>query len=130
MRGVEFRRNAFQVTPDMVAAVLEVAPHVPARLVQEDLRETGSINRTIENIFEGRLIVPEEPDFPEHRPLSPARGGATPFTRMDAPTSINEEIERLESTLLVAPTGFASSASERQKLLDERKKALQQKSRL
>ncbi|CAI4035385.1 hypothetical protein SMKI_13G0330 [Saccharomyces mikatae IFO 1815] len=43
------------VNNDMVEIVMTMAPHVPQGKVVQDLRNTGSIERTMENIFAGKL---------------------------------------------------------------------------
>ncbi|CAI4047554.1 hypothetical protein SKDZ_13G0360 [Saccharomyces kudriavzevii ZP591] len=43
------------VNNDMVEIVMTMAPHVPQQKVVQDLRSTGSIERTMENIFAGKL---------------------------------------------------------------------------
>ncbi|QHS75188.1 Cue4p [Saccharomyces paradoxus] len=43
------------VNDDMVEIVMMMAPHVPQEKVVQDLRNTGSIERTMENIFAGKL---------------------------------------------------------------------------
>ncbi|WBF14746.1 hypothetical protein N7582_004217 [Saccharomyces uvarum] len=43
------------VNKDMVEIVMTMAPHVGQQKVVRDLRATGSIERTMENIFAGKL---------------------------------------------------------------------------
>ncbi|AHY76367.1 AQG_2a_G0039980.mRNA.1.CDS.1 [Saccharomyces cerevisiae] len=43
------------VNSDMVEIVMTMAPHVPQEKVVQDLRNTGSIEHTMENIFAGKL---------------------------------------------------------------------------
>ncbi|QID87052.1 hypothetical protein GRS66_009708 [Saccharomyces pastorianus] len=43
------------VNKDMVEIVMTMAPHVQQQKVVQDLRATGSIERTMENIFAGKL---------------------------------------------------------------------------
>lgn len=136
-RGIE--AHPFQVTPDMIAAVREVAPHVPEHIIAADLAATGSANLTISNIFEGRIDIPEPVPEPQHNHAPPAE----PIRRTNSPSisslssfentdlgSLTEEIEKLERSLLPVPSGFASSASERHNLLEQRKEAMKQQSRL
>ena len=117
----------------------EVAPHIPLHVIRADLERTGSVNLTIENIFEGRLVAPpahvemamNEPPAPAHHnvPRSPSQPPRVSPPRTDQ-QAIQEEIEQIESSLLEVPSGFGSSPSERQRMLELRKQAMQQRGRL
>merc|ERR1711879_999874 len=74
-------------------------------------------------IPEGAPVVPQ--DSAVRRSLSMSSD-----VEVDDVHSLSEEILRLESSLVDIPSGYGSSASERQKRLETRKKALQQQSRL
>eukprot|EP00339_Tiarina_fusa_P011527 CAMPEP_0117075926 /NCGR_PEP_ID=MMETSP0472-20121206/53534_1 /TAXON_ID=693140 ORGANISM="Tiarina fusus, Strain LIS" /NCGR_SAMPLE_ID=MMETSP0472 /ASSEMBLY_ACC=CAM_ASM_000603 /LENGTH=256 /DNA_ID=CAMNT_0004801639 /DNA_START=728 /DNA_END=1496 /DNA_ORIENTATION=- len=132
---VEIRRN-FNVTQQMVDSVREIAPQVPDEIIRQDLAITGSVNMTVANIFEGRVQIPEPADIPEGAPVVPQDSAVRRSLSMSSDVevddvhSLSEEILRLESSLVDIPSGYGSSASERQKRLETRKKALQQQSRL
>jgi len=131
---VEIRTRPFEVTQQMVDAVQEVVPDVPADTIRQDLAITGSVNFTVSNIIEGRIQIPPE-DNAQVNPIPHASrqrempAGEKPVQIDDAHT-LSEEIMKLESSLLPVPSGYGSSASERQKMLAARKKALQQQSKL
>merc|ERR1712137_1317869 len=135
---VEFRRMAFPVTPEMILTVQEVAPHIPLQLIRADLERTGSVNLTIENIFEGRLVVPEgrnqmpmgEPPPPAHHHAPRGNSSSARTSPVHSDQAIQDEIEQIEATLLDVPSGFGSSPSERQRTLELRKQAMQQRGRL
>lgn len=42
----------------LLAQVQAMFPHVPAHVLRADLRASGSLERTIDNILEGRVSVP------------------------------------------------------------------------
>ncbi|KAI9207661.1 uncharacterized protein BJ171DRAFT_493330 [Polychytrium aggregatum] len=52
----------YRVTPDKVEAVLSMFPHFPRQVVEADLGQTGSVERTIENILSNRLVAPPPPE--------------------------------------------------------------------
>lgn len=110
----------------------EIAPQVPADVIRQDLEMTGSVNLTITNIFEGRVQIPEpveEDEAPVHQ-ASPTRSFSADRLEEEDIHGLSEEITRLESSMMDVPAGFGSSAADRQKRLEARKKALQQQSRL
>ncbi|EJS42495.1 cue4p [Saccharomyces arboricola H-6] len=43
------------VNNDMVEIVMTMAPHISSQKIMDDLRDTGSIESTMENIFAGKL---------------------------------------------------------------------------
>ena len=110
---------------------------MPIATIRADLERTGSVNLTIENIFEGRLVAPpqEEEYIPEPAPAHEHHHDSHSSPRSSPPTrrgqlTLSEEIEQIESSLVDVPAGFGSSPSERQRMLEQRKQAMQQRGRL
>jgi hypothetical protein len=110
--------------------VQEVAPHIPVEVIRADLLITRSAPRTIDNILEGRIVVPDDVPHVDHHPAPAANPPAVnnpPNLDSLSTVNINSEIENAVSSI---PAGFASTPAEREKNLRARKLALQQQSKL
>eukprot|EP01119_Soliformovum_irregulare_P004348 TRINITY_DN1533_c0_g2_i2.p1 TRINITY_DN1533_c0_g2~~TRINITY_DN1533_c0_g2_i2.p1 ORF type:complete len:660 (-),score=192.88 TRINITY_DN1533_c0_g2_i2:91-2070(-) len=45
---------------EMIRQLQEIVPHVPSHILAADLRITGNVNDTLENVLEGRIEIPPE----------------------------------------------------------------------
>eukprot|EP00012_Vannella_robusta_P010317 CAMPEP_0206207954 /NCGR_PEP_ID=MMETSP0166-20121206/15915_1 /ASSEMBLY_ACC=CAM_ASM_000260 /TAXON_ID=95228 /ORGANISM="Vannella robusta, Strain DIVA3 518/3/11/1/6" /LENGTH=316 /DNA_ID=CAMNT_0053628847 /DNA_START=795 /DNA_END=1740 /DNA_ORIENTATION=+ len=120
-----FRRRQVNVTPDMINAVREIAPHVPEAWIRQDLARTGSTNATVERIFE-RFPPPPEPNEEEGEAAKHS-SSITPDSIDETIENVTEEVQKLEKR---TPTGFRHSSEERENLLRDRKELMKQKGRL
>lgn len=112
-----------------INAVREVAPHVPEAWVVQDLRRTGSPQATLERIFERFPVADHEPERAENQPNHRAVVQEVQLTNSQEDTveSVLAEIKALEEKI---PVGFASTPSEREKLLKDRKELMTKKAKL
>jgi E3 ubiquitin-protein ligase AMFR len=141
-----FVRPGNGVTRNMIRTVQEVAPHIPEQLIERDLARTRSIDLTLENILEGRLVAPEE-QVPPHVPQVvappvqpiPQPQPMIPIPNAMARSEMNADVEtpvvslpvhNFDSELIEPPAGFASSPAERERVLQARKALLKQQARL
>jgi len=57
--AVSTAHAAAQVPADMIRSVQEIFPNVPTNTIALDLLQTGSVALTIDNLVEGRIVIPE-----------------------------------------------------------------------
>lgn len=147
-----FRRRAAPVTPEMINAVREVAPHVSEEWIIRDLQRTGSTNATLERIFEQfpppveeanegerqmARVVPEENQ--EQAQEQEQEQGAPRSVRNQESSSREEESdESLEAQLQrvseeldsLTAAEFSSSSRVREQRLEQRKELMKKRARL
>eukprot|EP00339_Tiarina_fusa_P002114 CAMPEP_0117017284 /NCGR_PEP_ID=MMETSP0472-20121206/13520_1 /TAXON_ID=693140 ORGANISM="Tiarina fusus, Strain LIS" /NCGR_SAMPLE_ID=MMETSP0472 /ASSEMBLY_ACC=CAM_ASM_000603 /LENGTH=312 /DNA_ID=CAMNT_0004721611 /DNA_START=860 /DNA_END=1794 /DNA_ORIENTATION=+ len=127
-----FRRRQTVVTPEMIAAVREVAPHIPEAWIVRDLERTGSPQLTLERVFE-QFPIPEvneeEAAAREIVVASPApiQDRTDRADRIDSVSSVLNEIQKLEESV---QAGFGNSQAEREKVLRDRKELMLKKGKL
>ncbi|KAK3579007.1 hypothetical protein CHS0354_034804 [Potamilus streckersoni] len=133
---------------NMARQVLQVFPHMPLNLVLDDLRETRSVEFTIENILEGRLQAPlpgsllsrngllvEESD--EETPqVTSLITGAAAMSASSSPAELHQNFADDNQTELRRDDGpaqfssrFSKSAIERETMLQERKNSMLEQAR-
>eukprot|EP00163_Fabomonas_tropica_P003781 TRINITY_DN13346_c0_g1_i2.p1 TRINITY_DN13346_c0_g1~~TRINITY_DN13346_c0_g1_i2.p1 ORF type:complete len:545 (+),score=21.08 TRINITY_DN13346_c0_g1_i2:548-2182(+) len=114
---------AYYSTEELVRRVREVVPDIPPDVAAADLAITGSVEATINRIYEGQITW-ERPQ-PEPTPGTPTGSAAVPPAQdgSQASSSPNEPICEP-----VRPY-FASDPLERQRQLELRKRALLEKAR-
>lgn len=112
------------VTRNMIRAVQEVAPHIPEHIIERDLALTRSTDLTLENIFEGRLVAPEE------QPILPGPQVNRPeiLNRSSGGSPVHSSVEP-DSELPEPPAGYAVSSADRERNLQARKLLLKQQAR-
>ncbi|KAL0279648.1 UNVERIFIED_CONTAM: hypothetical protein PYX00_001155 [Menopon gallinae] len=111
----------------MARQVQEVLPHIPLSIVIDDLRITRSVELTIENFLEGRVVV--SPHLYQREMTPPPQ---PTFERVEVSDSINDSITwndsdsvslDSEETVNLAET-FSKLPSERERILQKRKEQL------
>eukprot|EP01114_Cavostelium_apophysatum_P014095 TRINITY_DN3566_c0_g1_i2.p1 TRINITY_DN3566_c0_g1~~TRINITY_DN3566_c0_g1_i2.p1 ORF type:complete len:627 (+),score=161.01 TRINITY_DN3566_c0_g1_i2:232-2112(+) len=127
------------VPQDMIQQVLEVFPHIPAEVIAEDLMRTRSVDLTTENILEGRVIIPPQPQPPQRAPQPPqpepirnvpsaASVSASP-SPSPSPSNSGSVPSNIATSSIDAPAAnfadvFANSSQERQNRFAQRKQAM------
>ncbi|XP_074037010.1 E3 ubiquitin-protein ligase AMFR isoform X2 [Leptinotarsa decemlineata] len=115
----------------MARQVQTLFAHIPLSTIIEDLRVTRSVEMTIENVLDGRLVAPPlfrdlDLDQPSSRPLSLLQTDPEPSTR-DWDQFNTESVESEDSVSL--GSRFSKSSSEREKILHKRKENMIQQAR-
>ncbi|KAL3860029.1 hypothetical protein ACJMK2_010202 [Sinanodonta woodiana] len=133
---------------NMARQVLQVFPHMPLNLVLDDLRETRSVEFTIENILEGRLQAPlpgslmsrngllsEESDEETQQVTSLSTGNAV-ISALASPAESQQNFTDESQSELRRDDGpaqfssrFSKSATERETMLQERKNSMLEQAR-
>jgi hypothetical protein len=109
-------------------------PHIPISTITSDLRVTRSVEITIENVLDGRLVAPAMYREPEVVP-SANRSMSVLQTNCDTETQqqrnwdefSTETVETEDASNL--GSRFSKSSSEREKILHRRKENLIQSAR-
>ncbi|XP_019865622.1 E3 ubiquitin-protein ligase AMFR [Aethina tumida] len=109
----------------MARQVQTLFPHLPLSIIIDDLRVTRSVELTVENVLDGRLVAPTL-----FRELEPYNGQSYSILQNDQPGSsrdwedltTNENIETEDPANL--GSRFSKSSSEREKILQRRKEKL------
>ncbi|XP_044744606.1 E3 ubiquitin-protein ligase AMFR-like isoform X2 [Coccinella septempunctata] len=113
----------------MARQVQELFPNMPMSVITEDLRSTRSVEQTVENVLDGRLVAP--PIFREPETISVRR----PTGMIHPSTFSNEDISTKNWEEYTAETvenddtsslgsRFSKSSQEREKILQKRKENL------
>ncbi|KAG5894686.1 hypothetical protein JTB14_034734 [Gonioctena quinquepunctata] len=115
----------------MARQVQTLFPHIPLSTIIEDLRVTRSVELTIENVLESRLVAPAmfrdlDLDQPMNRPMSLLQSDPEPSTR-DWDQFSTETLETEDTASL--GSRFSKSSSEREKILHRRKENMIQLAR-
>ncbi|XP_052816221.1 E3 ubiquitin-protein ligase AMFR-like [Mya arenaria] len=136
---------------NMARQVLQVFPHMPINAVMEDLRVTRSVDFTIENILEGRLIAPppgtmltrtalgdddsNSDDSDNYQLSSSSQNSSTDLpSYFDIPNERGDNnstpVEASASKLLSQFGGrFSKSTVERESMLEDRKNTMLEQAR-
>lgn len=101
----------------MARQVHQLFPHIPMNAIIEDLHQTRSIELTVENVLDGRLIVPLQP--PEEPP-TPVVSAPSPTVSWHASSDSTEA----EDEPINLGGRFSKSSSERERILHLRKEKL------
>jgi autocrine motility factor receptor len=118
----------------MARQVQQLFPHIPISTITSDLRVTRSVEITIENVLDGRLVAPAMYREPEVVP-STNRSMSVLQTNCDTETQqqrnwdefSTETVETEDASNL--GSRFSKSSSEREKILHRRKENLIQSAR-
>ncbi|KAJ3638691.1 hypothetical protein MTP99_002036 [Tenebrio molitor] len=118
----------------MARQVQQLFPHIPISTITSDLRVTRSVEITIENVLDGRLVAPAMYREPEVVP-SANRSMSVLQTNCDTETQqqrnwdefSTETVETEDASNL--GSRFSKSSSEREKILHRRKENLIQSAR-
>ncbi|CAH1365765.1 unnamed protein product [Tenebrio molitor] len=118
----------------MARQVQQLFPHIPISTITSDLRVTRSVEITIENVLDGRLVAPAMYREPEVVP-SANRSMSILQTNCDTETQqqrnwdefSTETVETEDASNL--GSRFSKSSSEREKILHRRKENLIQSAR-
>lgn len=129
----------------MIRQVQEWFPHLPVSVISEDLRQTRSVELTMENILDGRVTAPSIPSSREGSPTLPssqqqpvASTSSTPDSLPEGATgsSIMEPMEEIDEEVDIRPSGpkvyggrFSKSPDERVKMLNKRKEEMMKAAR-
>ncbi|XP_015378631.1 PREDICTED: E3 ubiquitin-protein ligase AMFR-like [Diuraphis noxia] len=116
----------------MARQVLQLFPHFNMHSIIEDLSTTRSVDLTIDNILEGRLVAPQQ--FIEEEPVvvetTPIVNSVEQFINTSTPTSFNTNIsEPAIDGLVSTGSQFSKSPDERENMLRARKQAMIMKAR-
>jgi autocrine motility factor receptor len=138
---------------NMAREVQAVFPHIPQPVIMEDLRVTRSVDLTIDNILEGRIVVPpiaiassghqRNDGLGSNPPPSEVLPSVTAAPITETPTvgvlslpnvepASPAELSEVQSSVrpnVVAGSRFSKSASERMSMLDQRKQAMLEQAR-
>lgn len=118
----------------MARQVQTLFPHIPLSIIIDDLRVTRSVELTIENVLDGRLIATgmyREPEVSSTRQLSLLNNDLTTTTTTTSTRNwdgFTMEPVEAEDTLTLG-SRFSKSSSEREKILHRRKENLIQNAR-
>lgn len=116
----------------MARQVQTLFPHIPLSVIIEDLRATRSVELTIENVLDGRLVTPPmfrdlDLDQLPSRPLSLLQSVSEPNTTRNWDEFNTDNVET-EDTMTLG-SRFSKSSSEREKILHRRKENMIQMAR-
>ncbi|XP_060869674.1 E3 ubiquitin-protein ligase AMFR-like [Metopolophium dirhodum] len=116
----------------MARQVQQLFPHFTMNLIIEDLSTTRSVDLTIDNILEGRLVAPQQ--FVEEEPVIvetvPIVNSVEQFINTPTPASFNTNIsEPAIDGLVSMGSQFSKSPDERENMLRARKQAMIMKAR-
>ncbi|KAH9502409.1 hypothetical protein Btru_075610 [Bulinus truncatus] len=144
---------------NMARDVQAMFPHIPLSVITEDLRLTRSVDLTVDNILEGRIIVPPlaiagsgHQRTDSHSSISGSsttsevssfsagndnsRQNSLPLTNSDNDIQLaegtserNNQQETQESSLTTTGSRFSKSAKERQSMLESRKHTMLEQAR-
>ncbi|XP_070763731.1 E3 ubiquitin-protein ligase AMFR [Enoplosus armatus] len=133
--------NSSQINT-MAQQIQEMFPHVPLQLILQDLEITQSLEVTTDNILEGRIQTAAPPLVFEHpviqvTPPPEDEGGASSESEQeeedDTEDEEEDEAEEEDEVVEMMDEGvevrFCTSATQRQKLLLQRKEELLQRAR-
>ncbi|KAK6642582.1 hypothetical protein RUM43_004084 [Polyplax serrata] len=109
----------------MVRQVQQLFPHIPATVIADDLRISRSVELTIENILDGRVVVPVVPERtqPESQTVSAGESVRTGSSFLVESSSSLTGISKCKETSIPSGT-FSSSSVEREKILQKRKEQM------
>lgn len=116
----------------MARQVQQLFPHMPMPVIMDDLRLTRSVDFTIENILDGRLVAPPGRRFREDAPdAAPAVVQATLAAPPDSSGQSHSHQDSIVSEEEPTNLGgrFSKSPSERERILHLRKEQLLQAAR-
>ncbi|XP_052251704.1 E3 ubiquitin-protein ligase AMFR-like isoform X2 [Dreissena polymorpha] len=112
---------------NMARQVLQVFPHMPRNAVIEDLRVTRSVDFTIENILEGRLLAPPVSTSTRSSDADLQRYFSLPREMGDAQAL---QLDRVSNDLPSTYSGrFSKSGNERESMLEDRKNTMLEEAR-
>ncbi|KAF8787821.1 E3 ubiquitin-protein ligase AMFR like protein [Argiope bruennichi] len=129
----------------MVDLVLAVFPHMPYSVIHEDLQVTHSVEQTLDNILEGRLVAPvreSRSSFSHAFHPAPLTGMSAEAIHLREPPSreggessdsgvSDNTVRTEESTIVTGAEGcrFSKNSQERETMLSRRKEELIRKQR-
>ncbi|XP_064610639.1 E3 ubiquitin-protein ligase AMFR-like [Liolophura sinensis] len=101
--------NAFQTSQldNMARQVQNVFQHMPLNVIMDDLHITRSVDHTIDNILEGRLVAPSNGTFPARSTVDPS--GSETDVDQDRQIVLPSVVSRTGATALQAEIGRRSS---------------------
>ncbi|KAJ8962765.1 hypothetical protein NQ318_001164 [Aromia moschata] len=116
----------------MARQVQTLFPHIPLSVIIDDLRVTRSVELTIENVLDGRLVAPpifRDLDINQQtsRPLTLLQSNAEPSTTRNWDEFSTDNVETEDTVML--GSRFSKSSSEREKILHRRKENMIQMAR-
>ncbi|CAH1977669.1 unnamed protein product [Acanthoscelides obtectus] len=117
----------------MARQVQTLFPHIPLSVIVDDLRVTRSVELTIENVLDGRLVAPQmfrDLDMDQQttsRPVSLLNFDVEPTTTKSWDDFPTETVEAEDTVTL--GSRFSKSSAEREKILHKRKEHLIQMAR-
>ncbi|KAL5240217.1 hypothetical protein ACI65C_007627 [Semiaphis heraclei] len=116
----------------MARQVLQLFPHFNMHSIIEDLSTTRSVDLTIDNILEGRLVAPQQ--FIEEEPVivetAPIVNTIEQFINTPTPASFNTNIsEPVIDGFVSMGSQFSKSPDERENMLRARKQEMIMKAR-
>jgi len=116
----------------MARQVLQLFPHYTMHSIIEDLSTTRSVDLTIDNILEGRLVAPQQ--FVEEEPVivetTPIVNSVEQFINIPTPATFNTNTsEPTLDGLMSMGSQFSKSPDERENMLRARKQAMIMKAR-
>eukprot|EP01117_Protostelium_nocturnum_P005878 TRINITY_DN2115_c0_g3_i2.p1 TRINITY_DN2115_c0_g3~~TRINITY_DN2115_c0_g3_i2.p1 ORF type:complete len:602 (+),score=207.72 TRINITY_DN2115_c0_g3_i2:190-1995(+) len=134
---VSERVQQIQVVPnEMIRRVQEILPHAPADIIARDLLMTRSVEATIENFLEGRVQIPVVPEAPvvnnnvnnDNNPPPSSSVQQNESSQRNFERELKNHIDNQSSPISLEPAkfsdDFASTSTQRQQSLAERKKAM------
>ncbi|XP_071054003.1 E3 ubiquitin-protein ligase AMFR-like [Onthophagus taurus] len=110
--------------------VQQLFPHIPIPTIIEDLRVTRSVELTVENIIDERLVVPprlREEQMEENNSNSLLESLSQTSTTSKGWEDLSENIETEDSASLAGR--FSKSPEERERILNKRKEQMRQLAR-
>lgn len=96
---------------EMVRAVQDIFPHVPANVIAEDLAMTHSVEATTENILEGRVVIPPQPATPPPSRAQPQPQPQQVPVPSQSPQPVAPTPPVAQPTAPVTPQAASSSSS-------------------
>ncbi|GJQ76760.1 hypothetical protein Trydic_g15602 [Trypoxylus dichotomus] len=115
--------------------VQQLFPHIPISIIMEDLRATRSVELTVENVIEGRLVPP--PIYREPMPLPQPTNSNSLLQNLPEPSTSSTAKTWEDVTSESADTDessnfagrFSKSSTERERMLHKRKEHMIQLAR-
>lgn len=80
----------------MARQVQQLFPHIPFSLIVDDVRLSHSVELTVENILDGRIVIP--PHVFQRDPIPPGTAEVTPEPNSEVPSSSNRVMEVVTTT--------------------------------
>ncbi|XP_064467008.1 E3 ubiquitin-protein ligase AMFR-like isoform X2 [Ornithodoros turicata] len=118
---------------NMARQVQQMFPHMPLNTILEDLRSTRSVELTIENILDERLIAPPESDLDSQKEMTVSSSGggnsaaASATLLFEEPEQFFEAQDGSSGDNSMGPQvggRFSKSPTERERMLSRRKEEL------